>query len=102
MRDTWVMAQMLSSLTIRIDKDLKEAARRRADALGVSLTTLIANDLRRFINGHPIVIDDDSYVPTERLAGDVVAARAEREAGRVVVADNPDEVSAFFDQQIYG
>ncbi|MDR0627205.1 MAG: hypothetical protein LBG11_08120 [Bifidobacteriaceae bacterium] len=88
------MAQTLSSLTIRIDKDLKEAARRRADALGISLTTLIVNDLRRFINGHPIVIDDDSYVPTERLVGDAVAAPADREAGKVVSADNPDEVSA--------
>jgi antitoxin component of RelBE/YafQ-DinJ toxin-antitoxin module len=92
----------LSPLTVRFDKDLKEAARRRADTLGVSLTALIVNDLRRFINGHPVVIDDDSYVPTERLLGDVVAARADRQAGRVVVADTPDEVSAFFDQQIYG
>ena len=41
---------------------------------------MIANDLRRFINGHPIVIDDDSYVPTERLAGDVVAARLNQKA----------------------
>jgi antitoxin component of RelBE/YafQ-DinJ toxin-antitoxin module len=96
------MAQALSSLTIRIDKELKDAARRRAEALGVSLSTLIVNDLRRFINGHPIVIDDDSYVPTERLLGDISQARAEQKAGQVATADSPDQITAFFDRHIYG
>ena len=95
------MPRALSSLTIRIDKDLKEAARRRADALGISLSTLLINDLRRFINGQPIVIDDDSYVPTERLLGDLAEARAETESGPVATADNPDQITAFFEQHIY-
>jgi hypothetical protein len=76
-------------------------AGRRADALGVSLPTLIANDLRRFVNGHPIVIDGDSYVPTERLLGDVVTARADRQAGRFISVDHPDDLATVFDQQIY-
>ena len=70
-----------TTLTIRLDADIKEAAKRRATKLGVSLGTLVENDLRRFINGHPIVIDDDSYVPSERLREDIAAARADEANG---------------------
>jgi len=45
--------------------------------LGVSLGTVVENDLRRFINGYPIVIDDDSFVPSERLREDIEEAEAE-------------------------
>ncbi|MCL2463493.1 MAG: hypothetical protein FWF28_00250 [Micrococcales bacterium] len=81
-----------TTLTIRLNADIKDAARRRAERLGVSLGTLVENDLRRFINGYPIVIDDDSYVPTERLRDDIATAQAEREAGEfdTVAAEDLD------------
>ncbi|MCI2149262.1 hypothetical protein [Bifidobacterium crudilactis] len=70
-----------TTLTIRLDADIKDAARRRAQRLGISLGTLVENDLRRFINGHPIVIDDDSFVPTERLLADIDKAEGELRDG---------------------
>jgi len=70
-----------STLTIRVDSEIKEAARRRAARLGVSLGTLIENDLRQFINGRPIVIDDDSFVPSARLRADMEEADAEYARG---------------------
>jgi len=81
-----------TTLTIRLNADIKDAARCRAERLGVSLGTVVENDLRRFINGYPIVIDDDSYVPTERLCGDIAAAQAERQAGEfdTVAAEDLD------------
>jgi hypothetical protein len=41
------------------------------------LGTLVENDLRRFINGHPIIIDDDSFVPPETLLAHLEDAEAE-------------------------
>ena len=70
-----------TTLTIRLDSSIKEAARRRAESLGVSLGTLVENDLRRFINGHPIIIDDDSFVPPERLLADLDEAETELARG---------------------
>jgi len=68
-------------LTIRLDRSIKDAARRRAERLGISLGTLVENDLRRFINGHPIIIDDDSFVAPERLLADLEEAEGELERG---------------------
>jgi len=66
--------------TIRLDASIKEEAKLRAGRLGVSLRTVVENDLRRFIDGHPI-IDDDSYVPSAMLREDIEAANAEYAAG---------------------
>jgi len=70
-----------TTLTIRLDSDIKAAARRRAERLGISLGTLVENDLRRFINGHPIIIDDESFVPSDMLRDDITAARTEEAKG---------------------
>jgi len=70
-----------TTLTIRLDSDIKDAARRRAARLGISLGTLVENDLRRFINGYPVIIDDDSFVPTERLLASLEEAEGELARG---------------------
>jgi len=79
-----------TTLTIRLDSDIKNAARRRAERLGISLGTLVENDLRRFINGHPITIDDDSYVPSERLLADLEDAESEYDRGETTSVDASD------------
>ena len=86
-----------TTLTIRVDAEIKEAARARAQKLGISLGTLVENDLRQFINGRPIIIDDDSFVPTERLKADIQAAREDRENGDYEVA-GPDELGGYLDK----
>jgi len=88
-----------TTLTIRIDSDIKEAARQRAARLGISLGTLVENDLRRFINGHPIIIDDDSFVPSDRLKADIAAARLD-EANGDYVEVLPGGVDAYFDNLV--
>jgi len=85
-----------TTLTIRLDSDIKEAARRRAARLGVSLGTLVENDLRRFINGYPIIIDDDSFVPSERLKADIAQANADYAAGDYDVVA-PEDIDSYFD-----
>jgi len=79
-----------TTLTIRLDSDIKDAARRRAERLGISLGTLVENDLRRFINGHPIIIDDDSFVPSERLLADLADAENEYNRGETTSVDAAD------------
>jgi antitoxin component of RelBE/YafQ-DinJ toxin-antitoxin module len=85
-----------TTLTVRLDSDIKDAARRRAERLGVSLSTLVENDLRRFINGHPIIIDDDSFVPPARLLADIDEAEGELARGEtnVVLAS---QVGSYLD-----
>lgn len=83
-----------ATLTIRLDADVKEAARNRAKRLGISLGTLVENDLRRFINGHPIVIDDDSFVPSERLLAELEETETELEEGNIPSVP-ASEISSF-------
>jgi antitoxin component of RelBE/YafQ-DinJ toxin-antitoxin module len=85
-----------TTLTIRLNADVKKAARRRAERLGISLGTVVENDLRRFINGHPVIIDDDCFVPSQRLRQDIEAADAEHAAGDYTTV-MPDELDAYFD-----
>jgi len=85
-----------TTLTIRVNRDIKEAARRRAARLGLSLSTLVETDLRQFINGRPVVIDDDSYVPTERLRQDIAAAQADEASGDYDVV-MPEDIDSYFD-----
>jgi len=85
-----------TTLTIRLDSDIKDAARRRAERLGISLGTLVENDLRRFINGHPIIIDDDSFVPSERLLADIADAESEYDRSETTSVDAAD-LNAYLD-----
>jgi antitoxin component of RelBE/YafQ-DinJ toxin-antitoxin module len=83
-----------TTLTIRLDSAVKAAARARARRLGISLGTLVENDLRRFINGHPIIIDDESFVAPERLLAELESAEAERERGEFTSVA-PADVDAY-------
>jgi antitoxin component of RelBE/YafQ-DinJ toxin-antitoxin module len=88
-----------TTLTVRLNADIKKAARRRAERLGISLSTLVENDLRRFINGHPIIIDDDSFVPSARLREDIAAAR-EDEANGDYDDVGPEQLDAYLDKLV--
>jgi len=85
-----------TTLTIRIGGDIKEAARRRAASLGLSLSTLVENDLRQFINGRPVVIDDGSLMPSTRLRADIAAADAEYARGETSSVP-ADQIGAYLD-----
>jgi antitoxin component of RelBE/YafQ-DinJ toxin-antitoxin module len=87
-------------LTVRVDPEIKEAARARASALGLSMSTLVENDLRQFINGRAVVIDEDSYVPTERLRTSIESAREDIANGdyTTVTLDNLDDYFANLGQ----
>ena len=85
-----------TSLTIRIDTAIKQTAHARAERLGISLGTLVENDLRQFINGHPIIIDEDSFVPSERLLNDLNEAEREHAQGQTTSVPAA-EISTYLD-----
>ena len=84
-----------TTLTIRIDKDIKAAAKARAEGLGLSLSALVTNQLRRFVNGAPVVIDDDCLIPspTARQARD--QALADYRSGAYVVLASAADVAKY-------
>lgn len=84
-----------TTLTIRIDKDIKAAAKTRADDLGLSLSALITNQLRRFVNGAPVVIDDDSLIPSAATRQARAQALADYRSGDYVVLAGADDTAGY-------
>ena len=52
----------MSTLTIRIDEDLKKAAAKAAKKLGISLSFIIKNALKNFIEEPKIVISESKTI----------------------------------------
>ncbi|MDR1513213.1 MAG: hypothetical protein LBS56_07000 [Propionibacteriaceae bacterium] len=84
-----------TTLTVRLDSDVKAAAKQRADALGLSLSAVISNQLRRFINGAPVVIDDDSLIPSEAVADARRQAMIEYRSGQYTILDSPQAIADY-------
>jgi len=88
-----------ATITVRVSSEIKDAARLRAQRLGISLSTLVENDLRRFVNGHPIIIDDESLVPSERLLASIAEATEDLAAGNLPSVP-ADQIGEYLDRQI--
>jgi len=85
----------METLTIRIDGEIKRAAKERAEGLGLSLSTVLTNQLRRFINGEPVIVDDDSLVPSAAARAARAAAMAEYKAGKVTLLASAADVAGY-------
>ncbi|MDR1799065.1 MAG: hypothetical protein LBR19_04150 [Bifidobacteriaceae bacterium] len=84
-----------TTLTIRIDSAVKAAAKSRAEDLGLTLSAVIANQLRRFINGAPIIVDDGSLVPLPKYQAVRTQALAEYRAGQAVPLTDAASIAAY-------
>ena len=71
---------MNTTLTIRIDSNLKKEAKATADRLGISLASLVAHDFRELILGRPVVLKDD-LIPSPRLQKSIREGLAEYHRG---------------------
>ena len=85
-----------STITIRVHSSIKDAAVARAQALGINLSTLIEHDLRQFVNGRPVTIDDGSRVPSHTLLDMVAQSDAEFARGEGV-AITPNQLDSYFE-----
>jgi antitoxin component of RelBE/YafQ-DinJ toxin-antitoxin module len=54
------MANKSVTVNLRIDPKLKDAAQKKATSMGISLSTVIKNDLRRFVRSGSVRINSGS------------------------------------------
>lgn len=52
----------MTTLTIRIDEDLKSKAAAQANALGVPLTLIVKNALKNFVESQKVVIGEPETI----------------------------------------
>jgi antitoxin component of RelBE/YafQ-DinJ toxin-antitoxin module len=93
---------MNTTITIRTNLDIKRAAQARAEQLGLSLSDVINNSLRRFVKGRKVVYED--YYSKEQIDYLVkLAKEAERDykAGKLK-SYTPDEFIQHLDNIIDG
>jgi len=94
-----------ATLTIRLEQSVMNAARQRADLLGISLSTVIENYLRRFIGGNLVGADADiasipedaSLIPTPQLMADIAQSEADYAAGDYDIVTR-DTIDAYFEK----
>jgi antitoxin component of RelBE/YafQ-DinJ toxin-antitoxin module len=82
---------MNTTITIRTNKDIKRAAQARAKQLGLSLSDVLNNSLRRFVRGGKVVYDDnysEEYI--EKLLKASEEADRDYKAGKLKTY-TPDE-----------
>ncbi|MDR1197332.1 MAG: hypothetical protein LBL08_03640 [Candidatus Nomurabacteria bacterium] len=93
---------MDATITIRTNKNIKQAAQARAEQLGLSLSDVINNALRRFAKGDKVVYDDDyseEYIAELLKASD--EADRDYKAGKLKPY-TPDEFLRHLDDIIDG
>jgi antitoxin component of RelBE/YafQ-DinJ toxin-antitoxin module len=76
---------MNTTITIRTNANIKAIAQERAKELGISLSDVINNALRRFAKGEAVVYDDDNYSKeyTDYLHKITKQARRDAKAGKL-------------------
>ena len=78
-------------LTVKTDKNLKQAAQGTAKELGFSLGTLINALLKQFVRTKEVSLSV-SYTPSPRLLASIALAEKEFSEGHMPVAHSVDEL----------
>ncbi len=78
-------------LTVKTDKNLKEAAQRTAQALGFSLGTLVNAYLKQFIRTKEVSFEE-TYKPSEYLKWAIEESRKEYASGKMKAYKNVKEL----------
>jgi addiction module RelB/DinJ family antitoxin len=69
-----------SVINLKTDPDLKKRAAKTADKLGISISAVLNNELRRFATEQSVVFDVPE-VPNAKTAKQLAASRKQIEAG---------------------
>lgn len=84
-------------INFKLDKKLKLEAQKVADELGVSLSGVLKNELRRLVVDRRVVLDEYNEVPNEKTAKLLRQAHRDIEAGEVHSFRNNEEALRFLD-----
>lgn len=81
-------------INLKTDPKLKEKAAKAADKLGISISAVLNNELRRFAAEQSVTFDLPE-VPNAKTAKELAASRKQIEAGDYYKFDNNDEALGF-------
>lgn len=84
-------------INFKLDKKLKLEAQKVADELGVSLSGVLKNELRRLVADRRVVLDEYVEVPNKKTAKLLKQAQKDIEAGDVYSFRNNKEALRFLD-----
>jgi antitoxin component of RelBE/YafQ-DinJ toxin-antitoxin module len=86
-------------INLKTDPELKARAAATADRLGVSLSAILNNELRRFAVEQSVTFDIPE-VPNARTAAELAASRKQIEAGDYRAFDANDEALDFLANEL--
>ena len=81
-------------INLKTDPELKKRAAKTADKLGISISAVLNNELRRFATEQSVVFDVPE-VPNAKTAKQMAASRKQIEAGDYYKFKNNDEALDF-------
>ncbi len=86
-------------INLKTDPDLKKLAAKTADKLGISISAVLNNELRRFTAEQSVVFDVPE-VPNAETAKQLAASRKQIEAGDYYRFKDNDEALDFLAQEL--
>lgn len=81
-------------INLKTDPELKKLAAKTADKLGISVSAVLNNELRRFATEQSVTFDVPE-VPNVKTAKELAASRKQIEAGDYYKFDSNDEALDF-------
>jgi DNA-damage-inducible protein J len=81
-------------LNIKMDKKLKAEAKKVADDMGLTLTSVVNSMLKQFVHEKEITFSTNAYRPTKWLRAAIAESRREFEAGDTKIFDSVDDFLA--------
>jgi len=86
-------------INLKTDPKLKEQAAKVADKLGVSISAILNNELRRFAMEQSVTFDMPE-VPNETTARTIATSRKDIEAGNYYSFDSNEEALDFLGKKL--
>lgn len=89
-----------ASILIKTDPKLKEKARKTAEEMGISLTSVINRYLKHFIETKSITFTIDDETPTQYMVDSLKQSEEDYKAGRFISFESGKEELAYLDKEI--
>ena len=86
-------------INLKTDPELKKQAAKIADRLGISVSAVLNNELRRFAAEQSVTFDVPE-VPNAKTAKELAASRKQIEAGDYYKFENNDEALDFLAKKL--
>jgi addiction module RelB/DinJ family antitoxin len=86
-------------INLKTDPKLKALAAKTADKLGISISAVLNNELRRFASEQSVTFDVPE-VPNAKTAKELAASKKEIEAGDYYKFENNDQALDFLAREL--